>query len=72
MFNGIMQVQAEYTPRVQKYKQPTDDALGQSRNAAGRGRGAAAFQRPGVGVASPSECAPNQRRKARVNALEFA
>jgi len=26
MFNGIMQVQSEYTPQLQKYKQPYDDA----------------------------------------------
>jgi hypothetical protein len=63
MFNRIMQVQAEYTPQVQKYKQPSDDAPDSPCNAVQRRR---RLRRQSVGVR------PDQRRKARVNALEFA
>ena len=71
MFNGIMQVQSEYTLRVQKYKQPYDNAP----DGRAMRSGTAAAQtnqrcwrrfRHSVGVW------PDQRRKARVNALELA
>ena len=58
MFNRIMQVQAEYTPRVQKYKQPHDDAPDTREM---RLEGLAAhrhFSGAGVVAASRSECGP--------------
>jgi len=66
-----MQVRLEYTPQVQKYKQPYDNApddrtMRFEMTAAQTSQRRRRCSRHWVGVW------PDQRRKARVNALELA
>ena len=66
-----MQVRLEYTPQVQKYKQPHDNAP-DDRTMRFEMTAAQTSQRRRLCFRHSVGVWPDQRRKARVNALELA